>query len=275
MQGKPLLAVSLSWSLLAACLASPSAAPALAPEPGGPAAGLPPSAPAAPDPGAPGSAAGASASAAVSAAGSASAPPVAAAPPGARRWRYRGFVEANPGSSGVVKTTVDLVLVEVTRREIEPGLVLGELVAEIGGALATRERLQEAGLESAPFSSFPLRWGLLRDARGKAPRVWLLEGEIPASGATLSRAQKETATFDFNRSVGPVEALPRMPADRAVAYTRQVGVWKSRCEGFEHPAPESGDFYFSERCYNDGAGLTLLHFSSVWGTYRFELATLP
>jgi hypothetical protein len=178
----------------------------------------------------------------VSAAGSASAPPVAAAPPGARRWRYRGFVEANPGSSGVVKTTVDLVLVEVTRREIEPGLVLGELVAEIGGALATRERLQEAGLESAPFSSFPLRWGLLRDARGKAPRVWLLEGEIPASGATLSRAQKETATFDFNRSVGPFEALPRMPADRAVAYTRQVGVWKSRCEGFEHPAPDPAAF---------------------------------
>lgn len=197
--------------------------------------------------------------------------PPSGAPASARRWRYRGFTEGN--TEAAPKTPLTIVLAELEKRTLEKGLEVTVLGVEINGVLVDAEQVRTMQLEGAPFSSFPTRWVLLRDGRKKAPQVWLLEGHSPVTDEALKKAQTERSTFNFNARVPRFQALGRLPGDSPIAYLKQIGGLESRCEGYEHPAPESGDYYFSERCYNDGVGLTQLVFSSVWGGYHFEQET--
>jgi hypothetical protein len=171
----------------------------------------------------------------------------------------------------LTETPMAVALVELERRALGEGREVQVLALEVAGKLVDPARLGELGLDGAPFPSMPTRFGVLREGAGEKLKVWLLEGHTGVSSEQLTRALKEPSMVDLARPVPRFEALGRLPGDSPVRYRKTVKQWPSRCEGFEHPAPESGDFFFSERCFHPEAGLTRIGFSSVWGGYRFEL----
>ena len=71
------------------------------------------------------------------------------------------------------------------------------------------------------------------------------------------------------------EAYRNAAADEPLVYRKQVGPWDSVCSGLMHPAPESGDFFSWERCFEPSVGITRLVFHSVWGAYEAQLTEAP
>lgn len=189
----------------------------------------------------------------------------------ARRWAYQGRIEDAAGSP---PTALKANLVELGQTGVAEHPVI-VLAVEVDSVLADRELLSDKGLSFAPFPVLSPRVVLAANKPGSAPAIWLLEGESDPSAAEIIKALTERPSIELSRKLPPRAPFRPEPADTPFMYRRKVGPWESFCTAFSHPAPESGDTFFSERCYSPKVGLTSLSFRSVWGSFSLELVTPP
>jgi hypothetical protein len=82
-------------------------------------------------------------------------------------------------------------------------------------------------------------------------------------------------SIPLSKSLTVWEKLKDIPGDRDFNYRRKINAWESYCLGYQHPSPESGDTFSSERCYAPEVGLTSFRFDSVWGSYHLDLVAPP
>ena len=177
-----------------------------------------------------------------------------------RRWAYRGTIDERP---------VALTLIETGRRVLDDAQLV-HLAVEVNARRIEDADLSALGLDSSPFRVFAAEW-TLRLGKGdgclfEEPAGDTLARAGPCGGATRLR-------WSDRRKRAP--ASTSEDRDSEYHYGTTVGRWASVCEVFEHPSPDTGDFYRVERCFAPGVGITLLDYSSVWGSYRFELVTPP
>lgn len=189
----------------------------------------------------------------------------------ARRWAYQGRIEDSAGSP---PTALKANLVELGQTGVAEHPVI-VLAVELDSVLADRELLTDKGLSFAPFPVLSPRVVLAANKPGSAPAIWLLEGDNDPSAAEIIKALTERPSIELSRKLPPRAPFRPEPADTPFMYRRKVGPWDSFCTAFSHPAPESGDTFFSERCYSPKVGLTSLSFRSVWGSFSLELVTPP
>ncbi len=188
--------------------------------------------------------------------------------PASRKWTYRGTA----GTEADAKPKpLSLSLVEIGRRTLA-GRATVDLAVEVDGKRQTREQLAALGLASAPFPVFTQSWSLLLASGAEEAR--LVGGDQPATPAALKEPM-EGASCTWKKADAR-KKRPKSPrGDRAFGYGKKVGRWPSVCAAFEHPSPESGDFYAIEHCFAPGVGVTRLSFESVWGRFELELVEPP
>jgi hypothetical protein len=190
----------------------------------------------------------------------------------ARRWKYRGQGQDGAGTSQ--PTPLQLDLVEIKQYEVA-GHPLIELGVELNGALMGREELGKKGFAFAPFPILSPLFVLAGGKHRKKPGLWLFEGDVALPEAEARSALDKPPSIPLDSSIPRWESLKDPPGDRDFTYRRKVGAWESYCLGYQHPSPESGDTFTSERCYSPEVGLTSIRFDSVWGSFHLELVTPP
>jgi hypothetical protein len=184
-----------------------------------------------------------------------------AASPG--RWTYTATLDEH----GDGKTTAHKVVLAETSRTKVGGVTVIELAVELDGKPLTEETL--GGFGHAPFGVMATKLRLLSTKAG----VWLTFGEEAPTAEGLAEATKESPTWPAG---APRPAEPEQtPDDTDYRFGKRVKTWDSACTAYMHPAPDSGDTFSSEKCFDPKVGITRLEFTSVWGGYVLELDQAP
>jgi hypothetical protein len=196
-------------------------------------------------------------------------PPARAPAAPAAPWVYELRVPGAGDDASAVSATAAprrLELREVARHEVAGHRVV-ELAASVDGEALTADHL--GALAPAPFPTFAPRLALVRGDAG----IWLLfvSDERGASEASVTEVLRDPPTWPLAGAA----SSPGGGSDEPIVYRKQVGPWNSVCNGLMHPAPESGDFFSWERCFEPSVGITRLVFHSVWGAYEAQLVQAP